>query len=221
MGFQREQRDRINQHIYNINRSKSEDPEGGSPGSRSLQSTTFSFQHTPSRTSPVAVDLTHVHHTSEFMKEALKDAVLDFELCLQGTIGSPATTPTTKNKYNTFPRGNGSAGGPGSAGNGSGGHLELAECNAASAALHQTELRERIEKLYHHSNSSISSISTSSSAMLPYPASPEAVLAGLPSTVPPRASNDHMETDSIGSISSDMSTTTLRNIREQMGNTGC
>merc|ERR550532_239902 len=51
--------------------------------------------------------------------------------------------------------------------------------------------------------------------MLPYP-SPEAVLAGLPSTVPPRTSNDHMETDSIGSISSDMSTTTLRNIREQM-----
>ena len=112
MGFQREQRDRINQHIYNINRSKSEDPEGGSgPGSRqSLQSTTFSFQHTPSRTSPVAVDLTHVHHTSEFMKEALKDAVLDFEQCLQGTIGSSATTPTTKNKYNTFPRGNGSTG---------------------------------------------------------------------------------------------------------------
>ena len=141
------------------------------------------------------------------MKEALKDAVLDFEQCLQGTIGSSATTPTTKNKYNTFPRGNGSAGGPGSTGNGSGGHLE-AECTAITSAAHQTELRERIEKLYHHSNSSISSISTSSSAMLPYPASAEAVLAGLPSTVPPRTSNDHMETDSIGSISSDMSTTT-------------
>ena len=94
-----------------------------------------------------------------------------------------------------------------STGNGSGGHLE-AECTAITSAAHQTELRERIEKLYHHSNSSISSISTSSSAMLPYPASAEAVLAGLPSTVPPRTSNDHMETDSIGSISSDMSTTT-------------
>ena len=198
MGFQREQRDHINQHIYNINRSKSEDPEE-SP-SRSMQSTTFSFQHTPSRTSPVAVDLTHVHHTSEFMKEALKDAVLDFEQCLKGTLGSSDTaTPTTKSKYNTFPR------------NGSGGaDLE------GSSTLQHSELRERMEKLYHQrSNSSISSISTSSSAMLPYP-SPEAVLAGLPSSVPPRSTNDHMETDSIGSISSDMSTTTLRNIREQM-----
>merc|ERR550532_2479107 len=51
--------------------------------------------------------------------------------------------------------------------------------------------------------------------MLPYP-SPEAVLAGLPSTVPPRTSNDHMETNSIVSISSEMSTSTLRNVREQM-----
>jgi len=156
----------------------------------------------------VAVDLTHVHHTSEFMKEALKDAVLDFEQCLQGTLGSSATTtPATKSKYNTFPRG---IGGPG---NGSGGG-DVEALPGSSA--HHTELRERMEKLYHgRSNSSISSISTSSSAMLPYP-SPEAVLAGLPSSVPPRTSNEHMETDSIGSISSDMSTTTLRNIREQM-----
>ena len=207
MGFQREQRDRINQHIYNINRSKSEDPEERSPSGRSMQSTTFSFQHTPSRTSPVAVDLTHVHHTSEFMKEALKDAVLDFEQCLQGTIGSSSTTPTPKSKYNTFPRGNG-VGPPGGVGSG------VDHPDTSTSAAH-TELRERMEKLYHRSNSSISSISTSSSAMIPYP-SPEAVLAGLPSSVPPRSSNDHMETDSIGSISSDMSTTTLRNIREQM-----
>ena len=83
-------------------------------------------------------------------------------------------------------------------------------------AVH-TELRDRIEKLYHQSNSSISSISTSSSA-LPYgsPLSPDAVLAGLPSSIAPRSSNDQMETDSIASISSDMSTTTLRNVREQM-----
>ena len=65
------------------------------------------------------------------------------------------------------------------------------------------------------SNSSISSISTSSSA-LPYntPLTPEAYLASLPSSVMPK--HDEMETASIGSISSDMSTTTLRNIREQM-----
>merc|ERR1712079_514206 len=40
MGFQREQRDRINQHIYNINRSKSEDPEDRSPSRSGMQSTT-------------------------------------------------------------------------------------------------------------------------------------------------------------------------------------
>merc|ERR1719195_275493 len=67
------------------------------------------------------------------------------------------------------------------------------------------------------SNSSISSISTSSSA-LPYntPLTPEAYLASLPSSVVPRGGQDDMETNSIGSISSDMSTTTLRNVREQM-----
>ena len=76
MGFQRQQRDTINRHIYNINRSRSEDSRPGSGASTPMQSTTFSFQHTPSRTSPVAVDLTHVHHTSEFMKEALKEATI-------------------------------------------------------------------------------------------------------------------------------------------------
>lgn len=180
MGFQKEQRDRINQHIYNINKKGSGDCSSGQESP--MQSTTFSFQHTPSRTSPVAVDLTHHLHTSEFMKEALKDAVLDFEQCLQGT----------EKKFNTFPRG------------------------TEEPATH-SELRERMEKLYHRSNSSISSISTSSSA-LPYNlSSSEAVLAGLPSSVPPRGSlHDRMETDSIGSINSDMSTSTLRNIREQM-----
>merc|ERR1719334_2802126 len=65
------------------------------------------------------------------------------------------------------------------------------------------------------SNSSISSISTSSSA-LPYntPLTPEAYLASLPSSVIPMA--DEMDTNSIGSISSEMSTNTLRNVREQM-----
>ena len=198
MGFQREQRDRINRHIYNINRSRSEDEGSRSPSStRGMQSTTFSFQHTPSRTSPVAVDLTHHHHTSEFMKEALKDAVLDFEQCLQGTLDLASGTGTaSKSKYNTFPRSSSLTDEP---------------------PANQSELRERIEKLYHRSNSSISSISTSSSA-LPYHTalSSDAVLAGLPSSVPPRSNHDQMETDSIGSINSEMSTTTLRNIREQM-----
>merc|ERR1711962_1424767 len=65
------------------------------------------------------------------------------------------------------------------------------------------------------SNSSISSISTSSSA-LPYntPLTPEAYLASLPSCV--TAKPDEMDTNSIVSISSEMSTATLRNVREQM-----
>jgi len=63
------------------------------------------------------------------------------------------------------------------------------------------------------SNSSISSISTSSSA-LPYSAQ-EAYLASLPSNLP-QGDQDDMETFSIGSIDSEMSTQTLRNIREQM-----
>ena len=161
-----------------------------------MRSTTLTFQHTPSRTSPIALDLTH-HHTSEFIKEALKEAVLDFEQCLQGSTTS-SSGMVHKSKFNTFPR--------------------LSSTATTDDPAVQSELRERIEKLYHNqSNSSISSISTSSSA-LPYgsPLSPDAVLAGLPSSVVPRSSNDHMETDSIVSISSDMSTTTLRNIRKQM-----
>lgn len=162
-----------------------------------MRSTTLTFQHTPSRTSPIALDLTH-HHTSEFIKEALKEAVLDFEQCLQGTTTTTTSGMIHKSKFNTFPR------------------LSSGDNSRDEPAVH-TELRDRIEKLYHQSNSSISSISTSSSA-LPYgsPLSPDAVLAGLPSSIAPRSSNDQMETDSIASISSDMSTTTLRNVREQM-----
>ena len=219
MGFQREQRDRIHQHIYryvkyyfrelkynlnklpfkilffSITKSKSNSPEKEDSAGR-MRSTTLTFQHTPSRTSPIALDLTH-HHTSEFIKEALKEAVLDFEQCLQGSTTS-SSGMVHKSKFNTFPR--------------------LSSSAATDDPAVHSELRERIEKLYHNqSNSSISSISTSSSA-LPYgsPLSPDAVLAGLPSSVAPRSSNDHMETDSIVSISSDMSTTTLRNIRKQM-----
>jgi len=74
------------------------------------------------------------------------------------------------------------------------------------------------EKLSRHlSNSSISSVSTNSSA-LPYstPLSPEAYLASLPSSVPAPRPEDEMETYSIASINSEMSTNTLRSIREQM-----
>jgi hypothetical protein len=69
-----------------------------------------------------------------------------------------------------------------------------------------------VEKLSRHlSNSSISSVSTNSSA-LPYstPLSPEAYLASLPSSVPAPRPEDEMETYSIASINSEMSTNTLR-----------
>ena len=73
------------------------------------------------------------------------------------------------------------------------------------------------------SNSSLSSISTNSSA-LPYNTATSPVsaqdllLAGLPSSVkiPSFPGADPMETESITSISSEMSATTLRNVREQM-----
>jgi len=75
---------------------------------------------------------------------------------------------------------------------------------------------EENDKLSRHlSNTSISSVSTNSSA-LPYdnPLSPEMYLASLPSSVP--LGHDDMETHSITSINSEMSTHTLRNVREQM-----
>merc|ERR1719354_340345 len=74
-----------------------------------------------------------------------------------------------------------------------------------------------MDKLSRHlSNSSISSVSTNSSA-LPYNVqiSPEAYLASLPSSIPYKLDVD-IDTNSIGSISSEMSTHTLRNVREQM-----
>ncbi len=203
MGFQREQRNRINQHMHNMSKK----PLSPSEEAAKMKSTTLTFQHSPNPASPpLAVDLTH-HHTSEFIKEALKDAVLDFEQHLEGTAsihvkdgGGQPHQHVASSKFNTFPRSTGSG-----------------TEEEQSAAL-QSELRERIERLYHQSNSSISSISTTSSA-LPYntalsPA--DVVLAGLPSSVPARSSTDQMETDSITSINSDMSTSTLKNIREQM-----
>merc|ERR1719239_928221 len=55
-----------------------------------------------------------------------------------------------------------------------------------------------------------------SSQIIPYntPLTPEAYLASLPSSI--QLKPDEMETNSIVSISSEMSTSTLRNVREQM-----
>ena len=161
-------------------------------------------------------------NTPEFVRDALKDAVKDFEKTLErskdddkakqerasppssggsgGNISniksvdllSGAASSTKCSKFNTFPRA-----------------LSSPEDHNMTSTF----------KLYRQSsNSSISSISTSSSA-IPYghtPLSPEAVLNALPSSVPPKHQGDNIETESITSITSDMSTHTLKNIREQM-----
>ena len=139
--------------------------------------------------------------TPEFIKEALRDAVQDFEQCLQrskddrllassAAAAAPKTsTPKVKMfdliedskcaKFNTFPR------------------------SLSSPEDHQLQQQTSTYKMFRQSsNSSLSSISSNS----------EAVLAGLPSSVP--AARDYSE--SIASITSEMSTHTLKNIREQM-----
>lgn len=142
-------------------------------------------------------------HSSELVREALRESMLSFQETLDqykdeaGNIsdfdlisGGITSTPATKKgpKFSTFPR------------------LNLGSPND------DIPLGKLSRQL---SNSSISSISTSSSA-LPYntPLTPEAYLASLPSSV--HAKGDEMETNSIVSISSEMSTATLRNVREQM-----
>merc|ERR1719430_2104649 len=143
-------------------------------------------------------------HSSELVREALRESMLSFQETLDqykdeaGDIsdfdlisGGITSTPATKMKspkYSTFPRQN---------------------LGSPNDDIPLGKLSRQL------SNSSISSISTSSSA-LPYntPLTPEAYLASLPSSVIPMA--DEMETNSIGSISSEMSTNTLRNVREQM-----
>ncbi len=142
--------------------------------------------------------------TPEFVAEALRDAVCDFErhlersrveeersaLGLSGLDLLHSSTPKDSSsstkcaRFNTFPRALSS---PDEGGG-----------NASSSTNISTF------KLFRQpSNSSISSASTS----------PDAVLANLPSSV--RAENN-TETESITSITSDMSTGALRNIREQM-----
>jgi len=144
-----------------------------------------------------------VVHSSEFIRDALKESMVDFQETLDqyksqdisdfDLINTQTSTPLgLKNlgKYSTFPR-------------------------SVNNIIPEDAISPTGKLCRQSSNSSISSISTASSA-LPYntPLSPEAYLANLPSTVMPKP--DEMETNSIGSISSEMSTNTLRNIREQM-----
>merc|ERR1719334_2141855 len=138
-------------------------------------------------------------NSSELVREALRESMLSFQETLDqykepnlsdfDLINTSTPNGSKKvNKFNTFPR------------------IQ----NLGSPDEMPTGKLSR-----QMSNSSISSISTSSSA-LPYntPLTPEAYLASLPSSVPNKA--DEMETNSIVSITSEMSTATLRNVREQM-----
>merc|ERR1719430_1696726 len=144
-------------------------------------------------------------HSSELVREALRESMLsfqetldqykdeagdisDFDLISGGITSTPANVKTKSAKYSTFPRQN---------------------LGFPNDDIPVGKLSRQL------SNSSISSISTSSSA-LPYntPLTPEAYLASLPSSI--QMKPDEKETNSIVSISSEMSTSTLRNVREQM-----
>eukprot|EP00094_Tigriopus_californicus_P007067 TCALIF_06805-PA protein Name:"Similar to KANK1 KN motif and ankyrin repeat domain-containing protein 1 (Homo sapiens)" AED:0.29 eAED:0.37 QI:0/0/0/0.66/1/1/3/0/1455 len=183
MGIRQEQRERERkakiQPVMNSSKTSSNKPTLNIPTKRPS-----------SQPPPDAV------RTPEFIKDALKDAMKDFELHLER---SKEDRPGSRNqeidllnlsssgiktaKFNTFPR-------------------VLSPDEPAMSSSY---------KMFRNSNSSLSSISTSSSAL---PLSPDAVLAGLPSSVMNKS--DQSETESIGSITSDMSTHTLKNIREQM-----
>merc|ERR1719430_291777 len=144
-------------------------------------------------------------HSSELVREALRESMLsfqetldqykeeagdisDFDLISHGITSTPANKKTSK--FATYPR-------------------QAQNLGSPNDDLPGEKLSRQL------SNSSISSISTSSSA-LPYntPLTPEAYLASLPSSI--QLKPDEMETNSIVSISSEMSTSTLRNVREQM-----
>merc|ERR1719192_3119907 len=152
---------------------------------------------TPPRT--LQLEQPDIINSSELVREALRESMLSFQETLDqykepnlsdfDLINTSTPNGGKKvNKFNTFPR---------------------IQNLGSPDEMPTGKLSRQL------SNSSISSISTSSSA-LPYntPLTPEAYLASLPSSVMTKL--DEMETASIGSISSDMSTTTLRNIREQM-----
>merc|ERR1719369_1833467 len=152
---------------------------------------------TPPKT--LQLDQPDIINSSELVREALRESMLSFQETLDqykepnlsdfDLINTSTPIGSKKvNKFNTFPR---------------------IQNLGSPDEMPTGKLSRQL------SNSSISSISTSSSA-LPYntPLTPEAYLASLPSSVIPKP--DEMETNSIGSISSEMSTNTLRNIREQM-----
>merc|ERR1719499_1026892 len=154
---------------------------------------------TPPRT--LQLDQPDIINSSELVREALRESMLSFQETLDQykeqdlsdfdliSTSTPVDPKKSHSKYATFPR--------------------LQQLGSPDEMVGHGKLSRQL------SNSSISSISTSSSA-LPYntPLTPEAYLASLPSSVIPKP--DEMETNSIGSISSEMSTNTLRNIREQM-----
>merc|ERR1719245_1227891 len=148
---------------------------------------------TPPKT--LQLDQPDIVNSSELVREALRESMLSFQETLDqykepnlsdfDLINTSTPNGSKKvNKFNTFPR---------------------IQNLGSPDEMPTGKLSRQL------SNSSISSISTSSSA-LPYntPLTPEAYLASLPSSVMTKL--DEMETASIGSISSDMSTTTLRNI---------
>ena len=212
----------IKQEQYRKKRLTSKGSQTTSPIPPNITST-LSFRHTPSGTSPTPnsfYSYQHTHSTSpdllqrdEIFKGALKDAVIDFEQ-------EASKEDCSKAGYNTFPRGVVFEDGqpPHATSTPANGITNTMPSGQAAQAWMQNLMRQT-------SNSSLSSISTNSSA-LPYNvhlASPDAsfVLNGVKKPVhgydkPGMAVNDSMETESITSITSEMSTTTLRNVREQM-----
>merc|ERR1719153_860304 len=152
---------------------------------------------TPPKT--LQLDQPDIVNSSELVREALRESMLSFQETLDeykepnlsdfDLINTSTPNGGKKvNKFNTFPR-----------------IQNLGSPDDIPVGKLSRQL----------SNSSISSISTSSSA-LPYntPLTPEAYLPSLPSSI--QMKPDEMETSSIASISSEMSTSTLRNVREQM-----
>merc|ERR1719209_2442808 len=144
------------------------------------------------------LDQPDIVNSSELVREALRESMLSFQETLDqykepnltdfDLINTSTPNGSKKSKFNTFPR---------------------IQNLGSPDEIPTGKLSRQL------SNSSISSISTSSSA-LPYntPLTPEAYLASLPSSI--QLKPDEMETNSIVSISSEMSTSTLRNVREQM-----
>ena len=214
MGIKQEQKDREKRikEMVKPYKMSSSSPTKETPGTSSLLKILQGSRQPPP----------DVVNTPEFIRDALRDAVLDFEQCLERTkeddqlraskvgalqsfdlLNVASSTPKCS-KFNTFPR---SLSSPDE-------NDESGERGGNGHSVTSTF------KMYrnHSSNSSLSSISTASSAY-PYHSTSDAVLAGLPSSIPSN-SKDH-DTDSITSITSEMSTHTLKNIREQMARSLC